>query len=315
MSRITWENVRPLLDSWYVADPDLHCRFRCPATGRLIDSSAPYTLHHAGPRITPLGAKCLRRTFWNGMQRGVLDLAGSSAVGHAVPGRIPSAPVAARPAATLPVEPPRPAVLQAFRGVVSRLWWDGATGRWMSPATGVVPRSGFLEQRLRHPVSTRQDLLLLGDLVTEVTRTGGVLSPDESGELASGRRLPPLHGRGLEAASPGPVRETMLMIAWAAALCDESLDTVGRARLEVRAADLAIMPSRAGELEHLAAIHVLEMSLKQLEALLEDDRQVREEAGDLARRLGLERSEIDRILFLYFDGPSSHHREEPCRDA
>lgn len=285
MSRITWEHIRPLLTSWHLEDPDLRCQFRCPVTGRTLDAAAPaLSATGEGPRPTPLRAKAMRRGFWHGMQAGMRDLLA------------PTSPTSGQ-SAPIPVphdeldEPHRPAALQAFRGVVSQLWWDAEAGRWMSPAAGVLGGTGFLEQRRLHPVTGPGDLGLLARMVTEVS-----LDPAD-----------------LAGATPGPARETMVMLAWANILCDESLDPAGDRRLEAHAAGLGIPFVRAAHFRHLAARHVLETSLKQLEAFLEDDRQVREEAGDIARRLGLGRTESDQALALYFDGPPG--REEPCRDA
>jgi tRNA (cmo5U34)-methyltransferase len=136
----------------------------------------------------------------------------------------------------------------------------GALG---APPSG--PRAAFLRQLVTAPVQAPLDREIATRVLVEMAAADGVLEPTERQFVGRfiGTSLDamegimtrePLGSEELASVSAGPVRETILMLAWATALCDAHLAPEEAQRLAELAAGLHIEAERALELRGAAQL-------------------------------------------------------------
>ena len=131
--------------------------------------------------------------------------------------------------------------------------------------------TGFRKQLADNPVSGRYEQCLLARMLVEIACADGAVSDDEReflgdfidpelGTIDDLAKLDKLNAVDLEGAAEATVRETMLMIAWMAALSDEGLADSERERLDELAAGLGVADDRAAKMRNLATSHLLEQA-------------------------------------------------------
>ena len=158
------------------------------------------------------------------------------------------------------------AILEAFRSVADQFRWDGAA--WVSDSPG-GPGGGFSAQLDAAPITEPDDLAVLGRMLVELSCADGELGQDERSflatflpagtdvdELAAG---PTLSVVDLSDVTEGPVRETMLMLAWGLAFCDDDLADAEKSACRRFSMGLGIPRARRKELRDAAAAFVLDL--------------------------------------------------------
>ena len=162
------------------------------------------------------------------------------------------------------------AILEAFRSVADQFRWDGAA--WVTtsePEPSGGSRGAFGDQLDAAPIIEPDDLGLLGRMLVELSCADGEIGEDEReflgtflpadmdvDELAAGPKLSVVD---LSDASEGPVRETMLMLAWGLAFCDDDLDDAEKAACRRFSMGLGIPRARRKVLREAASEFVLEL--------------------------------------------------------
>lgn len=147
-------------------------------------------------------------------------------------------------------------MLEAFEAVKSH-FERGPDGGWRHRQT-VAAGLDFDAQLERAPVEQAFDKAVLASMALEVALADGHTARSEEQVLQRHvetlrARVPlewrkELSARDLSETTPGPTRDTMLMLAWAVALVDEQLDPRELERLERFARALLIPRKRVREL-------------------------------------------------------------------
>lgn len=199
------------------------------------------------------------------------------------------------------------AIVRAFRSVSDRFQWDGAA--WVLAEASIVQPGEFSQQLDAAPIAERADLDVLARMLVELAGADGEVGEDERGFL--GTFLPPglvvdalidgpvLTDAELRAVSEGPVRDSMLMLAWGLAFCDDELADEERDTCRRFARGLGISVARGKEVRNAAAGFVLEHVFAETWSVGVADEALREEAFALADRLGLPRPVARRIESQY----------------
>ncbi len=199
------------------------------------------------------------------------------------------------------------AIVQAFAGVSDRFQWDGAA--WVLAEASSVPRGEFSDQLDAAPIVARADLDVLARMLVEVAGADGEVGEDEREFL--GTFLPPemdvdalvdgptLSDAELRGVSEGPVRESMLMLAWGLSFCDDELADEEQATCRRFARGLGISVARGKAMRNVAAGFVLEHVFAEAWSGGIADEERREEALAAADRLGLPRPVARRIESQY----------------
>lgn len=262
MSEITWASVEPLLHRVEVVGGAVNATFRCPLSGDTFQAVA--TVPAPGGEGGGEARASLGASVRLAVGRLLLGVLGSS--------RGAGAAAAISPARPLTEEERRAGILAAFAQVAPRFVWDGAEGRWVSAraAVGIVPE--FIRQLGEFPPSRRYEQVILARMVVEVAAADGALTageeslmgafiPQELGTFADLLQRPRLTALELRETLPGGVRETLLMVAWAAALVDTRLADAEQARLDALAAGLGLDLEQRREARHNAEVYLVDQAL------------------------------------------------------
>ncbi len=202
------------------------------------------------------------------------------------------------------------ATVEAFESVSSQFRWDGSA--WVTDSTSSrAPSQGgdFAAQLEAAPITDPADLVVLGRMLVELSGADGEIGADERTFLgtflpadldidavAAG---PELTEAELSAVTAGPVRETMLMLAWGLSFCDDELADEEQAACRRFAEGLGVERPKGKALRNAAAAFVLEHAFAQAWSGGTCDEELREEAFAAAERLGLARPVAARIEARY----------------
>lgn len=303
MPDISWDNVQPLVADSQVSGRSVRVTFRCPVSGRNMPASGSVP---PDTSITGRVASQAKRSFFNEL-RWAVSRSIRSALGYNFLGRIAAdvvggavdAAVRGSPASSGLSEAERQrAIVEAFRAVQGRFVWDGTRGRWIGADAAQQAMSTFEQQLAKAPLNERYDRALLARMLVELATADGRLTRDEEallldlldadvGDAGSLARRPALTAAELSEASPGPVRETLLMLAWSMALCDEELYEGERQRLESFARGLGVAAAAERQVREAAQAHVLEQVLDRVARMGPYDERAREQVNAAGARLGM----------------------------
>jgi len=159
------------------------------------------------------------------------------------------------------------AVLEAFTLVLHRFTWDGE--RFRAPNLPRESISPFFRQLEDNPVTEKIDQGTMTRFLTEIAHSDGVFTVEEQdflssytpqrvGHLEDISRLPDLERQDLERVSPGRVRDTIIMLGWAMALGDQTLEEREEKRIKKVAKYLDMPKERLGELKQFAQVYVID---------------------------------------------------------
>ncbi|HWN67227.1 MAG TPA: hypothetical protein VNM90_06280, partial [Haliangium sp.] len=189
--------------------------------------------------------------------------------------------------------------------VADRFVWDAAQSRYIAAQAGGEVITGFMRQLVDAPATTRYDRLVSVRMLTEIASADGQLGTDENmflsgfitpdlGTVEELWRTPRLSNAELAETSEGPVRETMLMLAWAVAWTDEQLAPEEEARLREYATALAVPAPRMAELQSHVRNYLLDQALARAYGGGRRDPAAHAEAMAFARRLGMDDTTAER---------------------
>ena len=200
----------------------------------------------------------------------------------------------------------RAACLDAFEQLRGEFVWQAESSRWVSAAVAGVRLAAFAQQLKVSPVVAPSDRRVLARMLAEIATADGVVAGDErdfvrgllGGEfgsveqIAEARQLTPAE---LRSCTDGPPRQTMLMLAWAVALADQSLAAAENLRLQAFAEGLGIDGKRARVLKRYAQEYLVDQVLEAAYALGRPDPAFYAEAIALAQSIGLDASGIEGV--------------------
>lgn len=313
MPEVTYENIQANLVSAEQQGSSMRCSFKCPVSGETFESSGGI---QKGRGLGDVARHSVKRSLFSQIRWGVAR-AIRSALGYGLAGRV-AADVAGtavgnamnKHATSFSEDEKKAAVVQAFENIQSRFVWDAKNERWMSARAAGDVLTDFAGQLNRAPVTQTYDKGVLARMLMEVSLADGQLAaeersflasfmPDEAGGIDELRKRPPLSGAELAETGQGPIRETMLMIAWGLACTDKDLAQAEKSTLARLASGLGIDESRAAELQNWAKKFVLDQAMDGVYAGGKLDQSAQAEAYRLAEQIGLERAEAERVEIRY----------------
>ena len=270
----------------------MFCRFTCPVTGRSVSASA---------ELRPLPQKRdaeqeFKAGVLGGLRRSLASVLGG-VLGSSEHADARAEMAAADPAGDgVPVDADeqirRYAITRAFRSVSSLFRWEGEQHRWVAVDAGEETLTRFESHLAVHPVRDTKDLAVLLRMLVAIARADGHLDEEEERFLAlfavaGGRSLEDLVAESdPSSAEVGAVdrsrRESVLMICWAGAYSDGSLESHERDLLARYAADLGISAETVTELRNRAQNYLLERTLEDVFS----DFAMNVEEEDLVVRMG-----------------------------
>lgn len=324
MPRSIYEAIQPLVAHAEQQGSTMCVVFRCPVSGHEVEAGA--ALRRGGATDRP--GSIARGLSWS-LRGGIagtvrsafaqaivdnkhritqyvrqLDLLGSGAPGSGIATRASASPETHDDQALRYSEHDRrEAVECAFHAVADRFLWDAGQGRYVAAPPAVV--SGFLRQLHAAPATIRYDRVVAIRMLAEIAAAGGPPGEDARAfvdgfatpDLDTDEEIwaaPRLSGAELARTSEGPVRDTMLMLAWAVAWTDDRPAPEAQTRLGEHATALAVPATRVDELKDHVRAHLFERALACAYAGGRRDPATHAEVMELARRLGVDATSAER---------------------
>jgi hypothetical protein len=307
MRALSYDALRPLIHREEPAAGTMTVVFRCPESGVEATASAPI---RAGQGLRSAAARSVKRNLWHSLRTAVLG-AIHSVLGHGIGGRVASevtgqAMADAQRGQEHTADDRRAAVVAAFERVQSSFRWDARRTRWVGAAPADTP---FGRQLAAAPVAARYDQGVLARLLTEIVCADGAVQAAERefleqfvdpglGALETLAKRPPLTDTELAAVEAG-VGDTLVLLAWAAALSDEDLADAEAARLQAVARALGITDTRCLELRGAAQQFLFEEALRAAYGGEAPGRDAVAEAMVVGAKLGLSDAEAERLDVAY----------------
>ena len=306
--RYDYDEIAPILADARQEGTTMHCLFRCPRSGLEVRSSAP--LRHEqglGQKVSDSAKRSMMHGVSRSISRAIYGVLGRGVVGRTAADAAQSLIGEGQRAdqQRYSEEERQAAIVDAFTRVADRFVRDDEQG-WVARQAAQESMGDFERILEQGPVHTSYDRSVLARMLVETVAADGRFEeterafvaeflPPEMGGVQEIYKRPALSEVELSETSPGTVRETMLMLAWAVALCDQDLATAEQDRLYFFARGLGIRQDRLDALRRAAMAHALESSLKQVYRRGHPEQEERRELLALGEQLGLEPHEIERI--------------------
>ena len=287
MAKTEFTEIEPLIESKKVLAGAVAVSFRCPESTRSVRAQAVI-----GKTSPP------RLSVWTRIHRSVVaalvDTLHTGELGE------DDGPVDFRR------EDVQAAIVAAFETIQASFRWDESEKRWFESST----QASSFQQRLREmPVSEPYDQAVLVRTLLELSKSDGMVSTEELlfisefinpsvGSLEQMLQMEPLtraelKGTTLEA------RPSIVMLAWACALCDEDLDPAETARIEAIAADFGLSATESDQLRLDAQQFLLRQALASAYVDGQRDDEAYAEVTFAAERMGVD-AEATEALDLIF---------------
>ncbi|QDV09598.1 Tellurite resistance protein TerB [Planctomycetes bacterium Poly30] len=296
MPKIEYRVIEPLIESKKVLAGSVAVSFRCPDSTRAVRAQAA---------VTKVSRR--RASIWNHIQRSAMAaLADAMEAGPRTENK-----------ANFRDEDVQAAIVAAFESVQSSFRWDETESRWFETS---VQASTF-QQRLREmPVTDPSDQAVLLRALLELSQSDGIVTTEELlfisefvhpdiGTLEDMLRMGPLTSEELSRTSP-EARPSIVMLAWACALCDEALDPAESARIEEIARGLGLSVTEAHQLRIDAQQFLLRQAVASAYVDGVRDDEAYAEVTFAAEKMGIgaaEAHEMDRVFrFELGLGDDSH---------
>jgi len=311
MPAIKFEDIQKNIESTRQDGSVMYCVFKCPVTGNKVESQATI---QEGRGLADVAKKSVKRSLFWRLRYGVSSVV-RSALGYGLAGRVAGDVAGAAVQGAMQKQGPsfsddekNAAVLQAFESVASRFNFDSKNGQWISSDAAADLMTDFAVQLNNAPVSQNYDRGVLAHMLVGVAMADGQLGDEEKAflsgfmesskvdSLASG---PPVSGADLAEVSRGPVRDTMLMIAWGLACTDKDLAESEISRLSELAKGLGIEETRAQELKAHAIKFVIDQAMEHVYPDQKLDPTAQAEVYQFAKLLGLSREDAERVEIRY----------------
>lgn len=311
-AEITFASLQPLLAGTVQEGEQLKCTFVCPATFEEVSSKAPLVRSGILGRAFESAGRHLPNALRWGIWRGVLRKFGYGFLGEFtgnllgdVVEDVTREQVASRQK-VFSREEHESAAVEAFKRVADRFHWDGE--RWVTARVEGDLATDFSRQLSRQPVRERFDLQVLARLLLELARSDHRRAQEETDfihtflvprmalELGSLERYPALRATELEQVAS---KDSLLMLGWGLALTDIALDPAEGRLLQEFALGLGLPAQRAATLRRYAECYLVDEALEQLFNSDRWDDGGRDAIGELGSRLGLNPTEVDRVVVAF----------------
>lgn len=239
MSNISYPTIEPLIASKEASGSSLSVLFRCPESGAEVSSSASMK------RLATVksdAARSVKKNMWSSLRRSVTravsDALGSGAAGRIARDMTNSTLKAGEQKTAFSKEEQQAAALEAFKAVQASFRWDAGKETWIASKKA---SNRFEEQLEKAPVTERYDQGVLARALVELSAADGDVSAEEVafiadfldpeiGTVEDFAKRDALSAPELTETSEA-VRPTIMMLAWACAMCDEELADAEVARL------------------------------------------------------------------------------------
>lgn len=298
---ITYESIAPLIAERDEQGGVIKVTFACPRTGAKVQSQAGLRrATDTSGRLRDAARSSLTASLRRAVGNAVRGVLGQGILGSGDPDT-----GIADAATSYSEEIKQAAIVDAFESVQHNFMWDPDTKIWISAEAARELITEFARQLHDGPIEKSYDRGVLARMMVEIANADGRLVDEEKefleafltpdlGTVDELSAKPLLSQAELAGTSTGTVRDTMLMLSWALAFCDEDLDQREADRVQQLADGLGLGPNLVEELRGFAQHYVIDHALDVAHAGGARDPVRFEEARRLADKIGLAQSEFER---------------------
>lgn len=307
MNPTSFQHIQPLIVDVQENGRSLQVTFQCPLSGTKVSSRASASRDNS---LSGQVKKSTQRSLLYAVQRAIGEVI-RDVFGYSNPiGRVASDvtrrtmySASSQMMNGLSQSEREQTIVKAFESVQRKFTWDPNQNRWIGAAAGSQALSPFDRQKQQHPIVHPYDAQVLSRMLVQVSMADGhlaqaerewlslVLNP-EHGTIDDALRHPNLSAAELGNTSQGGVRTTLLMFAWAVALCDEDLDHTEEQLLNSMASGLRLSTSEAQEAKLLAQTYILDNAIQYIYGSSQNAGSfARQQVLSLATKIGLSESQ------------------------
>jgi len=271
-----FSTIEPLVEKEDFRNDTLYVTFTCRETNVSHQSSAYVEQSTAQKLMSGAGKTIQNQMFWSA-KRTLSQLIGG-ALGYGMAGRMGRQLVgsvldnvgrggAGQSSRSLSKEARERAILQAFEKVSSYFTWNKSLKKWVGVKKELmVPFFAKLESA---PIQDRYDKIILARMLTEIAASDGSIDedekeflsdflPDEAGPLDGLLKKEKLNKIELQETSKAASRETMILLTWGMAFCDEELSAEEKEKVQFFGDSLGLDSTKQQELKEMAAQYVID---------------------------------------------------------
>lgn len=195
------------------------------------------------------------------------------------------------------------AIVQAFQTVSSKFAWDGRRNTFVSASALQDALSPFDLQLQKAPIQHNYDKMILSRMLVEMAMADGSLGTEEEtfllgfldpsiGTIESIKNRPPISVPEFSQVSHGDVRESMLLLVWTLALCDEHFAQQEQQLLQSFAQQLGLSSSSIQTIRSAAHDYILSQALESMFGWGGNhDQYARQVLFELAGKIGVSQQE------------------------
>lgn len=299
MTQIEYPQIESLIADQEVQGTSVQVTFRCPETSVEVAANASIK---KSATITADASRKVKKGLWNSLRRSVAsaitDALGSGTAGRVARDVAGSAMSQQANKTAFSKTEIQDAIVTAFQSVQSKFEWSG--DKWIGLKE---PTTAFARRLKDAPIEERYDRGILARALVELSGADGSIGDEERAFLSTfldpelgsiddfAKREPLKDGELTEVAEP--VRASILMLAWATAMCDEDVADEEVARLSQLAGGMQIDEARSNELRGDAQRFLLEQALNGVYESGSRDADAFGEATKAAQAMGMEMGDIE----------------------
>lgn len=284
----------------------MHVVFKCPLTDKSFEASAQMrAASGVGARVKQRAKREFLYQAKMSIVRGLRGLFGGGKVGRVASSMGSAGMKSGSSGASYGKAEKQAGVVAAFKSISGKFVWNDEKSAFVSAADLEGLLSAYDIQLSKGPVESKWDRGVLARMLAEIVASDGTVADeersffeafltDEIGSLDDLLKRDPLSQTEIDETS-ATARETMLMLAWSVALCDEELDDAESKKLGSFAGMLGVNDGRAGELRAAASDKVIENVLDECYADGEFDNDERKRVNDLAQGIGVNGDRVAKI--------------------
>ena len=276
MNRYTLQYIEPLIADIQEHGRSLQIVFECPVSGTQVPSRATAARNNSTSNQLK---KTTERSMMYAVQRGLSQVI-RDVFGHSTLGRVASditrqtvSSASSQVINRLSKQEKEETIVEAFKGVERQFSWNEEKRLWIASIAVAEIFSDFERQKQQYSVAHPYDIQVLSRMMVEISMADGHLIKSErewlmlllnpaQGTLEQIAQFPPLSNPELANCSSGGVRVTMIMIAFAVAMCDEHLDQQELLLLQAMANGLGLSAAEQMNAKKWAQTYILEKAIE-----------------------------------------------------
>ena len=301
MQSLSFEAIEPLLYNVQEQGRSVQVVFRCPVSGKEVQARHYQAKDNSmGARIQDNAQRSVLYAIQQAIGTTIRSFFGNNIVGRVAGdvARQTTSSASSHMNNSLSQKERQEAITRAFQSVQRQFTWDEKNSRWISIHAVQEALSEFDLQNQKHPITHNYDKKIFTRMLVELAMADGSISTSEVewlnslidpsiGSIQSISQLPKLTQQELQQASAGAVRETMLMLTWALALCDEELAQQEKELLLYFGQGLALSSTQIGQIQSKAQNYILEKSMEWLYSSPGGEQFARQSILNLASKIGM----------------------------